>query len=212
MAEQSSKAGEKRARRRRQILAATLKLVRQHGTAISTAQIAAEANCSKETLYNWFSDRDGIFIALVEEQAQSMGAALDAAVAALGKGGDASFENRLLHHAIALLDIVTGDAAIAVNRIAISQTCVENPALGGSVLSKWDVEIASRFEGLFAQGVHDGQIAKYDPRLQFEGLLGLLVGDRQRRLLLGDDTRPRGAEMRTIAENAVRYWLVLNKA
>ncbi len=211
MAGESSKTEQKRAKRRRQILAATLRLVRQHGTGISTAQIAAEANCSKETLYNWFSDRDGIFAALVAEQAETMGAALDTAVKALGKTGQTSFEVRLLHHAIALLDIMTGDAVVAVNRIAMSQTCAEKDELGEAVLAAWDTQIMARFEALFAEGVREGCIAKYDARLQFDGLLGLLLGDRQRRMLLGEDARPKGQEMHNIADNAVRYWLLLNK-
>ncbi len=210
MSGESSKSDRKRAKRRRQILAATLRLVRQHGTGISTAQIAAEASCSKETLYNWFSDRDGIFAALVEEQAQSMGAALDAAVKALGKDDEAAFEDRLLHHAVALLDIMTGDAVIAVNRIAMSQTCAEKPALGEAVREMWDSEIVKRFEVLIAEGAAAGHVAKYDTKLQFDGLLGLLLGDRQRRLLLGEDARPKSGEMRGIAENAVGYWLKLN--
>lgn len=212
MSGESSKVEQKRVKRRRQILAATLRLVRKHGTGISTAQIAAEASCSKETLYNWFSDRDGIFAALVEEQAQSMGAALDAAVEALGKNGGTSFENRLSDHAIALLDIMTGDAVIAVNRIAMSQTCAEKPALGEAVRDMWDAEIVTRFERLFAEGAESGHVAKYDTKLQFDGLLGLLLGDRQRRILLGGNSRPKSNEMRTIAENAVRYWLKLNAA
>lgn len=210
MSGESSKSEQKRAKRRRQILAATLRLVRQHGTGISTAQIAAEASCSKETLYNWFSDRDGIFGALVEEQAKSMGAALDAAVDVLGKDGGPSFDSRLLNHAIALLDIMTGDAVIAVNRIAMSQTCTEKPALGEAVRDMWDAEIVTRFEKLLSEGAEARYIANYDAKLQFDGLLGLLLGDRQRRLLLGEDARPKGDEMRGIAENAVRYWLKLN--
>ncbi|MGI9355266.1 MAG: TetR/AcrR family transcriptional regulator, partial [Rhizobiaceae bacterium] len=173
-------------------------------------QFSAEASCSKETLYSWFSDRDGIFAALVEEQAQSMGAALDAAVDVLSKGNRTSFEARLLHHAIALLDIMTGHAVIAVNRIAMSQTCVEKPALGEATRNMWDIEIVRRFEKLFAEGARSGDIAKYDTKLQFDGLLGLLVGDRQRRLLLGENARPKNDEMHGIAQKAVTYWLRLN--
>ncbi|MDD9909278.1 MAG: TetR/AcrR family transcriptional regulator [Ahrensia sp.] len=201
----------KRDRRRRQILGATMRLVSRYGTGISTAQIAAAASCSKETLYNWFDDRDGLFLALIEEQARSMGAALDRAVAALGDEGDTDFETRLTHHAIALLDIMTGDAVIVVNRVAMSQCCVENQATGSAVLTAWDEQIRSRFEALIGEAAQAGLVAKFDPALQFDGLVGLLIGDRQRRILLGAAARPKGDAMRKIAREAVRNWLLLNK-
>lgn len=197
---------ERQNKRRRQILSATLRLLRRHGTGISTAQIAAEANCSKETLYNWFEDRDGIFKALAGEQAAAMGEALERAFAAAGEG---SFEDRLTAYCTALLDIMTGEAVVAVNRVAMAQTCHHNLELGEIVLNNWQSQVVAPFLKLFLEGTDTGEISLADPETAFDALTGLLIGDRQRRLLLGADARPDGEQMHPLAAKAVDRWLLL---
>ncbi len=199
------KASDKQGLRRRQILGATLRLLRRHGAGITTAQIAAEAHCSKETLYNWFEDRDGIMMALVKEQAKGMNRAL-----AAGFGNkQGSLEARLKTHCTLLLDIMTGDAVLAVNRIAMAEACSDKTNLGLTVLADWKAEVCEPFFKLFQQGNENGELAVHDADEAFENLLGLLVGDRQRRLLLGENSRPEQAAMAAIAAKAVQRWMIL---
>ena len=80
---------------------ATLQLLRDNGAAVSTAQIAAKANCSKETLYNWFGDREGIMLALIAEQAKSIENALEVK--------EGQIEDRLCVAAARMLDVATGE-------------------------------------------------------------------------------------------------------
>ena len=191
--------------RRLQILRATLRLLRKHGSDITTAQIAAEARCSKETLYNWFGDRDGIMLALAQEQANGMRQAMAERFAS----AEGELEARLSSCATLLLDIMTGDAALAVNRVAMAQTSSENAELGNAVMANWNEQIAAPFMAMFQQGNEDGELAVHSPDEAFENLVGLLIGDRQRRLLLGDDTRPEPSAMKAIAAKAVQRWLIL---
>ena len=191
--------------RRRQILGATLRLLRRHGTAITTAQIAAEAHCSKETLYSWFGDRDGIMMALVHEQARSVGDLLSSEFAQ----AEGSLEARLKHYCTLLLDIMTGDAVIVVNRIAMAEACSDNSSLGAAVLADWNEQIAVPFLTLFQEGNARGELAIHSAEEAFENLVGLLIGDRQRKLLLGDKKRPESAAMAAIAAKAVQRWLIL---
>ena len=193
--------------RRLQILRATLRLLRRHGAGITTAQIAAEAQCSKETLYNWFGDRDGIILALVHEQARGMREAMEGRFNSL----DGDIESRLKSSAALLLDIMTGDAAIAVNWVAMAQACQESSQLGQAVLADWTEQVAQPFTHLFQMGNESGDLAVHSPLEAFENLVGLLVGDRQRRLLLGEDVRPDPAAMSAIAAKAVQRWLILYK-
>ncbi|MEP0942573.1 MAG: TetR/AcrR family transcriptional regulator [Rhizobiaceae bacterium] len=191
--------------RRLQILRATLRLLRKHGSAITTAQIAAEAHCSKETLYNWFGDRDGIMLALAHEQANGMRQAMaDRFASAQG-----NLEARLSSCATLLLDIMTGDAALAVNRVAMAQCSSEDSEIGRAVMSDWSEQVAAPFMELFQQGNESGELAVHSPQEAFENFVGLLVGDRQRRLLLGEDMRPEPAAMKAIAAKAVQRWLIL---
>lgn len=194
--------------RKRQILGATLRLLRRHGSGITTAQIAAEARCSKETLYSWFGDRDGIMMALVQEQAKGMN---DALAMAFSKA-EGTIEKRLRAYATMLLDIMTGEASLAVNRIAMAQTCRESAVLGGAVLKDWNDKVAKPFIEVFHEGNASGYLVVHSPKEAFDNLVGLLVGDRQRRLLLGEDNRPEPAAMAGIATKAVQRWLILYKA
>jgi len=193
--------------RRLQILRATLRLLRCHGAGVTTAQIAAEAQCSKETLYNWFGDRDGIILALVHEQARGMREAMEGCFKSL----EGDIESQLKSSAVLLLDIMTGDAAVAVNRVAMAQACQDSSQLGQAVLADWNEQVAEPFILLFQQGNESGELAVHSPLDAFENLVGLLVGDRQRRLLLGEEMRPDPATMATIAGDAVQRWLILYK-
>ncbi|MEP1208732.1 MAG: TetR/AcrR family transcriptional regulator [Rhizobiaceae bacterium] len=191
--------------RRLQILRATMRLLRQHGSAITTAQIAAEAHCSKETLYNWFGDRDGIMMALVHEQANGM----QQAMAERFAEAQGSLEARIASCATLLLDIMTGDAALTVNRVAMANACNDNAELGKAVMADWNEQIAQPFLDIFQEGNVSGELAVHSPIEAFENLVGLLVGDRQRQLLLGEDVRPEPATMKAVATKAVQRWMIL---
>ncbi len=191
--------------RRLQILRATMRLLRQHGAGITTAQIAAEASCSKETLYSWFGDRDGILLALAREQARGMFLAM----ADRFESVEGDLPARLRSVATLLLDIMTGDAAIAVNRVAMAHACSDDSTLGRAVMSDWNSQVVEPFVRLLREGNEAGELAIGDFDEAFNGFIGLLVGDRQRRLLLGDDVRPQPAEMSAIASRAVDQFFAL---
>ncbi|MEM1040434.1 MAG: TetR/AcrR family transcriptional regulator [Pseudomonadota bacterium] len=196
----------RRSKRRREILAATLRGVRHHGPLVSTAQIAALAKCSKETIYGWFGDRDGLMRALVEEQALAMTALLQAQQPALGE----AMTSQLRKQAVLLLDVMTGDAHLAVHQIAVSQDGQKGPRdLGKVVMEQWHIQIVARFSALMQRGVRDGLLVVYSPAEAFEDLVGLLIGDRQRQLLLGINARPAPDQMQAVAGKAVQRWLVL---
>ena len=55
--------------RQREVLDVVLALMVEEGDGFSVARIARAASCSKETLYKWFGDRDGILTATVQWQA-----------------------------------------------------------------------------------------------------------------------------------------------
>ena len=201
-------AAARQAARRRQILQATLKLVRRHGTGITTAQIAAESRCSKETLYAWFGSREGIFEALVDAQADAMAEALRAGFAK----AEGPLDARLKQNATVLLDIMTGDAVVVVNRIAMAGVSGSDATLGEKVMAGWRQACVAPFKALFEEGNSKGTLAVYDTQEAFDILAGLLLGDRQRQLLLGAAQRPGAKAMASIAAKAVQRWLILYRA
>jgi AcrR family transcriptional regulator len=58
--------------RQREVLDAVLKLMVAEGDGFSVAAVARAASCSKETLYKWFGDRDGLLTATVRWQASKV--------------------------------------------------------------------------------------------------------------------------------------------
>ena len=74
--------------RQKAVLDAALRLLVEEGDGLTMTAVARRASCSKETLYKWFGDRDGLLTATVQWQAAKVrvppvdGKALDPAVAA----------------------------------------------------------------------------------------------------------------------------------
>ena len=55
--------------RQQEVLTAALDLMVEAGDGFTMTAVARRANCSKETLYKWFSNRDGLLTATVQWQA-----------------------------------------------------------------------------------------------------------------------------------------------
>ena len=55
--------------RQQAVLTAALDLLVENGDGLTMTAVARRASCSKETLYKWFGDRDGLLTATVQWQA-----------------------------------------------------------------------------------------------------------------------------------------------
>ena len=55
--------------RQQAVLTAALDLLVEGGDRLTMTAVARRASCSKETLYKWFGDRDGLLTATVQWQA-----------------------------------------------------------------------------------------------------------------------------------------------
>ncbi len=182
--------------RRRQILAVVLDLLREGGTAsVTTARIAARARCSKETLYSWFGDRDGIFRALVEAQSAQLNAMMTRELAA-----HADCTTTMVRAGAALLDLLTGEASLAINRSAMADGSGE---LGALLLQHGRGRTAPQIKALIGTLQEEGRIGEGEATEIFQTFYGLLVGDRQIRALLGDKSgRPRPGEFEELSRKA----------
>lgn len=52
--------------RQKAVLDAALRLLVEEGDQLTMTAVARRASCSKETLYKWFGDRDGLLTATVQ--------------------------------------------------------------------------------------------------------------------------------------------------
>ncbi len=85
--------------------------------ALTTAALARAANCSKESLYKWFGDRDGLLAGVITHQAGKVGPRQTP----VGRVDAAAFRAQLVQFAADLRRVLSGEVSIALNRLAIGQ-------------------------------------------------------------------------------------------
>ena len=186
------------------MLDAALALLVERGEAPTMTAVAERASCSKETLYKWFGGREGLLTATVQRQASSVRAP------APGGGLDAeALRSGLAEFARTWLRTVTGETSIALNRLAVGEAGIEGRALGGIVLENGPLAMQRRLEPLLDAGRRAGLLAFADGCAAFRVFFGLVVGDMQIRLLLGDRHRPGEAEIDRLAVEATARFFAL---
>ncbi len=170
------RAGE-RAERERRIIAAALDEVIQYGyEGVTMSGIAARAGSSKETLYNWFTNKEGLFAALIEANADQSAQHIEQAL-----DSDSDPHDVLVGFASGLLGLLTSSGSIAVNRAAMSSS-----DLAEVLLNHGRFRVGPLVETYLSQLARKGVIAIDDPAGAFELLYGLIVRDTQIRVLLGE--------------------------
>lgn len=170
-------------KRQSEVLSAVLDLMVETGDGFSMNAVAARANCSKETLYKWFGDRNGLLTATVRWQASKV--KIDAPV---GKGLDREgLEAILVRFAERWLTVLSGDVSIALNRLAVSHAASSQSDLGTIVLQNGPFAMASRIKPILELGCEGGLLAFSNSDEAFRTFFGLVVRDMQIRALLGEE-------------------------
>jgi AcrR family transcriptional regulator len=186
------------------VLAEALRLLVDGGDkALTTAGLARAANCSKESLYKWFGDRDGLLSAMISYQASK--------VRTFERSGERLSSQTLIEHlelfARDLLDVLSGEISLALNRLAIGQTSRDGSKLGQMLLVRGRRQIDRRARALLDSGRRDGLLRFDDGEDAYRTLYGLIVSDLHVRLLLGEKSDPKTFDSR--AHKAVSAFLVL---
>ncbi len=190
--------------RRARILEAALGELRTRGYAgTSMLAIATAAGASKETLYRLFGDKAGLFAALVGHNA----AAINAEVAGV-LGDDLATDEVLRRFASGLLRLLLGDRAVTINRVAIAEAATS--AELGRILARAGRETTGPLilRYLEAQRAH-GRLEFPSAEEAFEVFLGLLLRDRQVRVLLGVAPGLSDEEVDSLAARSVAYFMRL---
>jgi len=198
-------AGEELSERQQEVLDAVLKLMVAEGDGFSVAAVARAASCSKETLYKWFGDRDGLLTATVRWQASKV----RMPKLPQERLTRTSLEAALTGFAQSWLTVITGDRSIALNRAAVSHAGSGKSRLGEIVLTNGPFAMKRRLEPLFEAGRAAGLLDFEDAGEAFHAFFGLVVADAQIRALLGEDNRPDTGEIETISAKAVQQFLSL---
>lgn len=188
------------------VLDAVLGLMVEKGDQLTMAAVARRASCSKETLYKWFGDRDGLLTATVQWQASKVRAGnydrqkLDAL----------SLRDSLISFAANWLQVISSPTSIALNRLAISHAATHESNLGGIVLANGRFAIGERLRPLLEDGRATGLLDFDDAETAFRTFFGLVGRDVQIRLLLGDALKLSAAEIERDAARAADQFLALH--
>lgn len=202
-----------RSRRRAEILEAARSVLAETGYERATmAQIARRARASKETLYSWFGDKQGLFAALVAANAERLRAALETTLQPPDAADQVAGRPRtpLRAFAAGFLELLLGDTAVAINRAAIADAADPQGGELAGVLSREGR--AATFPVLLRVLETEraaGRLAFDDVEEAGETLLGLLLTDRQIRRLLGALPAPDAAWVARRADSAVDRFLLL---
>ncbi|WP_176085796.1 TetR/AcrR family transcriptional regulator [Martelella sp. HB161492] len=188
--------------RQQAVLEQALHLLVEGGEkAVTTAGIARAASCSKESLYKWFGDREGLLSAMIAYQAskvrtfESAGHRLSAT----------ELKDHLRAFAVDLLAVLAGDVSLALNRLAIGRAGRDGVKLGPMLLTRGRAQIDQRARALLEDGRRSGLLVFDDGDDAYRVFYGLIVGDWHVRMLLGDRLEPRDFADR--ASKAVdRFW------
>lgn len=192
--------------RQREVLECALRLLVEGGErALTTARIAREANCSKQSLYKWFGDRDGVLAAVIGHQASKV----RVGTPRLDRNDRTGLEADLVMFASDLLEVLAGDASLALNRLAIGQASRDGAVLGRLVLERGRRTIETRARALLEAGRRAGHLEAPDLGAAYRTLYGLIIGDWHVRLLLGDKPVGSEAERRAQAKRAVGHFFRL---
>ncbi|MEO5806957.1 TetR/AcrR family transcriptional regulator [Devosia sp.] len=170
--------------RQQAVLTAALDLLVENGDGLTMTAVARRASCSKETLYKWFGDRDGLLTATVQWQAAKV------RMPQVSRSGLSAKSLRLSVEQFAkdLLTVLTGEISVTLNRTAVTHAAQEKDSLGTIVLENGPLAIRRRLKPILEAG-RDARLLRFDSSEEaFRTFFGLVVRDVQIRLLLGDKT------------------------
>jgi AcrR family transcriptional regulator len=191
--------------RQQQVLTAALDLLVEQGDRLTMTAVARRASCSKETLYKWFGDRDGLLTATVRWQAAKVrvphvdryrldAASLRASIEQFGRD---------------LLATLAGEVSVTLNRLAVTHAGAEKRGLGTIVLENGRLEMGRRLKPVLEAG-RDARLLRFESSEEtFRTFFGLIVRDVQIRLLLGDELTLDAAQIDKDAQAATEQFLTL---
>ena len=186
--------------RQRTVLQHALTLLVEGGEkALTTAGLARTASCSKESLYKWFGDRDGLLAAVVAYQASQVRFPSDA-----GATADAdTFRAHVTAFVEELLAVLFSETSLALNRLSVGQSNREDNRLGHLLLVRGKHMIESQARSMLEAGRRKNLLKFDDAEDAYQVLYGLAIRDVHIRLLLGEPRRPAEIDQKPQAERAV---------
>lgn len=191
--------------RQGEVLDAALHLLVSKGDSLTMGAVTKAASCSKETLYNWFGDRDGLLTAIIRWQA----AKVAMPEVDLGQLDVLRLTNSIEQFGASLLGVLTGKTSVALNRVAISRAGADGATLGKTMLHYGRFAMGRHLKPLLEAGKIAELISFTDSEAAFASFFGLLVRDVQIKLLLGDQNCLSDGQIQNQASIATKQFMRL---
>jgi AcrR family transcriptional regulator len=174
--------------------------------ATSMDLIAAEANVSKQTIYNHFHSKDELFKAIITDMTTALMAPLSMREAAQ------STPDRLLRSfGRDFLALMLQPSSLALYRLIVSESA-RFPELGGPLYAVGPGRLIGILADYLAWETKDGRLAVVAPERAAELFIGMLSGRVQLRALLGVSDHLSEPELDGRVEDAVSSFLTLYAA
>lgn len=188
--------------KRAQIMAGAAAVFAQDGyEGASMSRIAAEANVSKGTLYNYFESKAALFAAYVSDECARK-------LPQVFGNADAEADPQVVLHGIGLrmLEMMMSGVGLTIYRVVVSEAG-KFPELARSFFEAGPARAISHMAAYLSAATARGKLKVGDPEFaaeQFFALCQTRLGLR-RRLLLINDASP--AEIKHVVDAAVEMFL-----
>jgi len=171
--------------------------------AASMDLIAAEANVSKQTIYNHFHSKDELFRAIITDMTTTLVVPLSMAKAA------ASTPKQLLQSfARDFLELMLQPSSLALYRLIVAESA-RFPELGAALFAAGAGRLIRMLADYLEWETQRGRLAVEEPERAAELFIGMLTGRLQFRALLGGTESATDAELHRRATFAVSSFLAL---
>lgn len=200
---------EKKQKRQQAIFEAAYKVLAEKGyKGTSMLAVAKAAGASNETMYNWFGNKQGLLSAMIEANAAGASAVLKNAFSASDELTEESLSNVLENFGDTLLQMLTGEKAVALNRAAAADVSDGN-VLGQLLAENGRQKVVPELVQFFETAIKQGHFKAHDSREMTEIYLALLLADVQIRRVIGVTDAPDPAATRTHSQRVFELFAQL---
>ena len=183
------------------ILDAAKHVFLREGYSASMDLVAAEAGVSKQTVYNHFGSKEGLFRAIVDDLSSEF---LDVLVEHDGARADPA--STLEAVARRFLKLLLTPSYLALHRMLVAEA-PRFPDLAREIYVGGPARAVSELALYLAEESRKGTLAVADPALAAEQFFGALLGNLQLRALLSPREAPGEAEIEQAVGHAVHSFL-----
>jgi TetR/AcrR family transcriptional regulator, mexJK operon transcriptional repressor len=183
------------------IKGATSLFLKQGFNSVSMDKVAQSAPVSKATLYKYFSSKNDLLAAVIDDLCGSLWQTLEDIPI-----DSESVEHNLKKIASAFVDLIFSKEGLAIYRLVVAE-CYDFPELGKLVYETGPKSALSQLEQYLNSINQRDQLNIIDPAVVADSFFSLLKGDLHFQCLLGIKAPPSGEEKKALINQVVATYL-----